>query len=827
MPDRNLPNLKNTVPSVNESYTSPNSARKFYSLSGNINRLGHGGHLRGQLVNVDGFRRRLNDKRGELELDRTAGLLLEFESFPGFDLVFESLDLAGSGIELMSVKRTNEEQTFATVYVPDDKLSIFMSKLNRYLTMESPGGKPREKNLVESIANIRSATLRGLWTDDEELFPGDHETIWWEVWLSTYTLPLEEVVARFRRCAEITNVELQDEVLPLRDRAVMLARGTKEKLSESAELLGFMAEVRKAKATAADLSEAPPIEQEEWIEEFLARVEPAGGDAPAVCVLDTGVRDGHPLIEPHIATDGLHSYNPVWGTDDHDTGPFAGHGTEMSGLCLYGDLLPHMVSTDALRLNHQLESVKILPENGANDPKLYGEIVRDSIATVEVAAPDRDRVFSMAVTADGRDNGYPSSWSTAIDRIAFGEDESESKLIFISTGNVPPDEWANYSACNTLNSVKDPAQAWNALSVGAYTTKITIPPEYGEYLPLAGSGELSPTSCTSATWNWSDTPVKPDLVMEGGNIGYDGDQLASKFDSLSLLSTGHDIINAPLVPTGETSAAVSQVARMGAMISAEYPSFRAETIRALLVHSATWTPEMRNQYPGITKDEKEALLRHCGYGVPNLSRALYSASNSLNLVIEDTIQPYAQGNKFNELKLHPLPWPSAALYELGGVEITMKVTLSYFVDALAGRRGFQGKFAYPSHRLGFKLKRTNETTDEFRARINRVVRDSGVDHVSAAGHGWFLGSQLQTRGSIVSDEWTGSATDLADSEMLAVYPKVGWWRTLVKQKTWDNVANYSLIVSITTPDENVDLYNLVENQIEVMTPVQVELPIGT
>ena len=208
MPERDLPNLRSTVPSINESYTSPNSARKSFNLRSDINRLGHGGHLRNQLVNVDANRVRLNAKRADLDLDTTAGLLLEFESFPGFDLVFESLDLSGSGIELMSVKQTTEGQTFATVYVPDDKLQIFLSKLQRYLTMDSPGGKPREKNLVESIANIRSATLRGLWTDEEGLFPGEGEVIWWEVWLSTYAFSLEQVVSRFQKCAEIAGIVL-------------------------------------------------------------------------------------------------------------------------------------------------------------------------------------------------------------------------------------------------------------------------------------------------------------------------------------------------------------------------------------------------------------------------------------------------------------------------------------------------------------------------------------------------------------------------------------------------------------------------------------------
>jgi hypothetical protein len=75
--------------------------------------------------------------------------------------------------------------------------------------------------------------------------------------------------------------------------------------------------------------------------------------------------------------------------------------------------------------------------------------------------------------------------------------------------------------------------------------------------------------------------------------------------------------------SGDTSAATSQVARMAAIIQAEYPEFWPETIRALLVHSAEWTSAMKaKREPFHKKDDIKNLLRHCGFGVPNLTRAL-------------------------------------------------------------------------------------------------------------------------------------------------------------------------------------------------------------
>ena len=46
-----------------------------------------------------------------------------------------------------------------------------------------------------------------------------------------------------------------------------------------------------------------------------------------------------------------------------------------------------------------------------------------------------------------------------------------------------------------------------------------------------------------------------------------------------------------------------------------------------------------------TKTDRERLLRICGYGVPDLERALYSAANSLTLIAQAELQPYDKNEK--------------------------------------------------------------------------------------------------------------------------------------------------------------------------------------
>ncbi len=50
--------------------------------------------------------------------------------------------------------------------------------------------------------------------------------------------------------------------------------------------------------------------------------------------------------------------------------------------------------------------------------------------------------------------------------------------------------------------------------------------------------------------------------------------------------------------TRQTSAATAQAAYLAASILADYPNLWPETVRALIVHSADWTPAMRAQACG-------------------------------------------------------------------------------------------------------------------------------------------------------------------------------------------------------------------------------------
>jgi hypothetical protein len=87
---------------------------------------------------------------------------------------------------------------------------------------------------------------------------------------------------------------------------------------------------------------------------------------------------------------------------------------------------------------------------------------------------------------------------------------------------------------------------------------------------------------------------------------------------------------------------------------------------------------------------------------------------------------------------------------------------------------------------------------------------------------WDLGPEkVSVRGSIHSDAWNGTAAQLASSNLIAVYPVGGWWRYRSDPELVQKQARYSLVVSISTDDSTVDLYELISEEVKVRVAAKV------
>lgn len=757
------------------------------------------------------------------------GTYVQFESDAGYELKLESLEGRRQGVKLLAVSSLPVEdgelkKQVATVFVPEGKIEFFLKKIETYLTQDTSSGVARNKPLVESISAIRQATLKSLWTDEPSLFPEPDELMWWELWLRTGGTESERrnIIEKFLAHSIEKQLLVKEEIVYFPETSVMILKGSATQIAQSVFLLNALSEVRRAKESAEFFTGLEYKDQKDWADDAASRLVLPEKDAPVVCLLDIGVNNAHPLLKASLPDSDMHTYKPAWGKADNKT-----HGTAMAGLGLYGDLYSDLISQDSITLTHQLESVKILPPSGQdpNEPENYGAITSAGIALAEFAAPYRNRTICLTVTTtDFRDRGQPSLWSATIDKLCSGADEEDKKrrLILVAAGNTNEMSAINYPDSNITDGIHDPGQAWNAITIGAYTEKDAInSEEFPSFRPIAPTGKLSPSSTTSRIWE-SQWPLKPDVVLEGGNWAIHPEQGISYPDSLQLLTTNaHWKINKLFTTTRDTSAATAQAARICAQIYASYPDLWPETIRGLLIHSADWTEEMfpKQLRFSLPKREVETILRQYGYGVPDLNRALYSASNVLTLIAQDSIQPFVKVGsevKMNMMNLHQLPWPQDVLLSLGETVVEMRVTLSYFIEPKPERNQVRRQQRYRSHGLRFDLKRPTETVDEFRRRVNLAARDED-DYLTTSpdSFNWLIGTQKRHHGSLHCDIWRGRAAELAKKGVVAIYPVGGWWKDRPYLEKTNEVARYSLIVTISTPEVTTDIYSPVLNLISV------------
>ncbi len=763
-----------------------------------------------------------HQRQAVLHIDRN-GAYIDFVSEPGFDLVLTSLEARRSGIRLLNVRREGEgaeEKTFATVYIPHSKRGHFLRKINAYSAEQTKTGNPKNKRLINSISDIRRSVLESFWQDDHKLMPDD-VTSWVEVWLSS---DMDEVIERFYALLQHHELDKADGIIKFPERAVLMISANRAHLEQLIELSDDIAEFRLAKEVASFFIELENRKQLELVNELLTRTEIDENSNVVVCILDSGVNNGHLLIKPILFDTDLHAVIDAWGTHDHD-----GHGTLMAGTVGYGDLQDVLISGASIRMTHRLESSKILPPPPAQNPRqLWGYMTAQGLYRAEIQEPNRKRIGCLAVTStDFRDRGRPSSWSGKLDELTSGYEDDRKRLIIVSAGNIEnPDNWRRYFFDNLTNEIHDPGQSWNALTIGAYTEKVNIrDTSLANYKPIAPIGGLSPFSTTSTTWPLRKWPIKPEVLFEGGNVAEGPNDSVFDTEDLKLISTYHNPVVAQFAPFCATSAAAAQASWMAAQIQALYPESWPETIRALIVHTAQWTETMRQQF---LQDESKAsfarLLRVCGYGVPNLEHALYCSKNSLTLISQAELQPYDRRDGryvSRDMHLYNLPWPSHVLLELGETPVEMRVTLSYFIEPGAGEVGWQDRYRYPSHALRFAMNGPGESEDEFVKRVNRQARSNG-EHPGTEGPGekWIIGNARDV-GSIHSDIWEGTAAELSQSNLIAIYPAIGWWRERHHLGRWYKRCRYSLIVSIQTPAENIDIYTPVAVQVGIAVPIEV------
>ena len=770
---------------------------------------------------------------------RRTGVYVELQSRPGEQI--PELTWMSKGLRLGAVRTTPEDVQVASLFVPDSALAFLQEKLDAYTN--NPLGKRDAvpfRDRFEQLGQISVASLESLWTDRRSL-PEDRDAkVWWECWT------WRDLISELTSHAQQLDFQVSTKTLRFPDIEIIPLHGSATQIEQLIGSTSAIEQLRYASDSPTFFTTTVQREQHPWVDDLVDRIATASGDSPVVCLLDTGVARAHPLIIGSLDPSDCLTCNTTWGVDDSHP---LGHGTNMAGSILFSDLTHPLSDQSEVTLPFSLESVKLFPPSifTSTEPENYGSITQSAVSIAEINAPERERTFCMAITNLDVSGESPTSWSAALDQICSGsmtgdpEEPERRRLFFVSAGNIGdhcgPDELDHPEEF----PVEDPAQSWNAISVGGFTNKVDfhVDDPYADWSPLAEVGSLSPYSRISSDWIHSRTPIKPEIVFEAGNraLSPAGNELLSGVSSLSLLTTAKDFLDEPLITFWATSAATAQAAGMAGHLMAHDPSWWPETVRALMIHSASWTSWMRGQMDACAnKADKIVLARNFGYGVPSLSRALSSAENDLFMISQAEITPYyreeredEEGNlvrtapKMKDLHVYQLPWPIEALQTLGAKDVHLKVTLSYFVEPNLGDKTPVLPNKYRSCGLRFQMRRAGELEEDFIKRINDLPRDPEETLLPAEDDPkWHFGSRSISAGSLHTDTWTGSGAELALRNQIAIVPVGGWWKDLVRQKRYDLPVRYALILSITTADQEALLYSEVEQKISIATEIQID-----
>lgn len=758
-----------------------------------------------------------HDVLGDL-VNPVAGSYLSFRVNKA-SMVEDSLDTS-SGAQLMNVRpaQDNDQEEQVTVFLPRENSNWFNKKLNEY--DQEPGQQIDESGvikirnrrnapLVNAISGIEAAILEDFFTSTEDLqLLGDGREREIEVWFSEDSYNDDEI----RTKLHALGIEPGLKSLVFEQVVILLITASARQLVQMIHALKGITEFRLYHSPSVLLNN-DEVGSEEWMRLIQSDAQRADDPLVRIAILDTGVNPNHRLLAEFLPSTRCYSVIESGNTKDEEN-----HGTGLASLALYGDLTDVIYDRRRAKITSDLTSVKMLSMNRGegNREEMYAIITEDAIHVGRESGAD---ILCTAVT----DKDHPvsdataSSTSAAIDDTLYNNGSCDS-LLLISAGNVGDTAGLDYPDYLYLKSIQDPAQAWNAITVGAYTRKVAIQDtRYRGYRVIAPKDGISPFSSTSV--QWGSNAIKPDILMEGGNaVKGIRNTLDAPYDlSLVGADAGNGLAAGRFISINATSAATGLAARLAAKIKYYNRGINALSIRALLIHSAEWTQEMKDLCTENGELNRVVLLHSCGYGVPDEQKAIVSSDNRVTYIAEDKLRPFVLGNrgdrlKFGHMNLYHLPWPKRVLEGLDGEDVRLKITLSYYIKPSPGTRSRLNKYTFQSIRLKFDVKGPQESEADFVNRIKRVTEE-GDDNVRdpELRNRWSIGITNRNQGSIISDSFVMNGVEMANCDTIAIFPSGGWFKNRLENLNLE--IPYSMVVTLETESEEVMLYNEVESLI--------------
>lgn len=396
-------------------------------------------------------------------------------------------------------------------------------------------------------------------------------------------------------------------------------------------------------------------------------------ELPIIGIIDTGISDDTPLA-PLIKNENNSDFNLTNTSVREDN---TDHGTAVACLAALGNQLTANSENISFKADANLLSIKVLDASSAYLQRSQViQLIRNANKVFGI------RIFTLTITENHRpknDNEEPSKYSYLLDKLAYELDI----LIFISIGNFNimnlydmfegklEIEYPHQFSLEDSN-LESPAESYNNLTIGAIADNYEVDDSQGLtpniYFPAIYSrtNNFNKTKSSLNQFQMNKGLFKPDLVFPGGD--YNNQYEDDRGSALGLLSSKINS-NAGFHRGIGTSYAAPLAANLAARIITAYPSINMQTVKAIMINSATY-PWGTKSIPSDFSDLEKGINQIIGHGFPIEKTCIYSSNEEVSIIKEWKI-------KLEEYKVIPIKIPDYLLGKEISNVLEIKGTLCY------------------------------------------------------------------------------------------------------------------------------------------------------
>lgn len=617
------------------------------------------------------------------------------------------------GLEAVAFYDFGKKGLFAII--DHKKFQVFLNEVHKFIQKELENKKDLEyENYVLYIASFKLLQIR-------EIVKFRLDQMQGLVYLSLMNLPLNDklktdILKRlFAYLDEKAIVFKFDEP---NDR-IELNNPTPEILQEIIENFDIIESATNSAFTTVRPGEFNTVTRAQGI-----NIVNADENLPIIGIIDTGI-SSNSAIAPLLIDDRTFTLN---GDPFIDTANLQrnGHGTPVAGLATLGKINHLNQFNEEVIADAKALSIKI--SNGSTGYISEIDLVK-TLYDVKAKYPEI-KLFTLTTCYDRHKtvNETFSDYTFLLDKFAHETDS----LIFICTAN-------NNDAINDNSSydlgyfhsektnICTPADSMNNFTVGAAADNITNGPfcgiadgrEFPTLFSRKGHVDLSLIfSRNKSNKNY----FKPDVIESGGDLGYYNATSLDYMDDamIDLISARPEI---GLFKDVGTSFSTPLVANIAAKIQKQYPELHPQTIKALIINSASL-----NMIP-FDASVSKLKNRVAGHGYIDNFKSVFSNENSATLILEDSISD-------DDLRVYPINFPKYLTEtDLGKQNRILKVTATLCFSFLPIKNN---QLSYNPIHLAFSIFKNHEAEDIIKSNVE-------VDSKLKAGLTWSQNGRYKSK----------------------------------------------------------------------------------